>query len=289
MEDEKATLLIVEDDVDVAEMLSAYFQAQGYEVHAVHWGEDGLRAAQSTLPDLVILDIRLPDMDGFEVARQLRAHRKTRDIPLLFLTERRERSDRLRGLQLSAEDYITKPFDIQELRLRVRNALRRARQGSLTNPVTGLPEGALVDEYLQNWLDDPTAALFVVSILHLDRFREAYGFVASDDLLRALGLMLHDLVKESTRADFFIGHLSQSEFVVIARLESRADFAKRAQRRLEQSFDYFYRDQDRQRGVFREYGLQARIRELRPQPGQPLRTPQQAREALQRLLQSPPP
>lgn len=289
MEDEKATLLIVEDDVDVAEMLSAYFQAQGYEVHAVHWGEDGLRAAQSTLPDLVILDIRLPDMDGFEVARQLRAHRKTRDIPLLFLTERRERSDRLRGLQLSAEDYITKPFDIQELRLRVRNALRRARQGSLTNPVTGLPEGALVDEYLQNWLDDPTAALFVVSILHLDRFREAYGFVASDDLLRALGLMLHDLVKESTRADFFIGHLSQSEFVVIARLESRADFAKRAQKRLEQSFDYFYRDQDRQRGVFREYGLQARIRELRPQPGQPLRTPQQAREALQRLLQSPPP
>lgn len=289
MEDEKATLLIVEDDVDVAEMLSAYFQAQGYEVHAVHWGEDGLRAAQSTLPDLIILDIRLPDMDGFEVARQLRAHRKTRDIPLLFLTERRERSDRLRGLQLSAEDYITKPFDIQELRLRVRNALRRARQGSLTNPVTGLPEGALVDEYLQNWLDDPTAALFVVSILHLDRFREAYGFVASDDLLRALGLMLHDLVKESTRADFFIGHLSQSEFVVIARLESRADFAKRAQKRLEQSFDYFYRDQDRQRGVFREYGLQARIRELRPQPGQPLRTPQQAREALQRLLQSPPP
>lgn len=289
MEDEKATLLIVEDDVDVAEMLSAYFQAQGYEVHAVHWGEDGLRAAQSTLPDLIILDIRLPDMDGFEVARQLRAHRKTREIPLLFLTERRERSDRLRGLQLSAEDYITKPFDIQELRLRVRNTLRRARQGSLTNPVTGLPEGALVDEYLQNWLDDPTAALFVVSILHLDRFREAYGFVASDDLLRALGLMLHDLVKESTRADFFIGHLSQSEFVVIARLESRADFVKRAQKRLEQSFDYFYRDQDRQRGVFREYGLQARIRELRPQPGQPLRTPQQAREALQRLLQSPPP
>ncbi len=286
MEDEKATLLIVEDDVDVAEMLSAYFQSQGYEVHAVHWGEDGLQAAHSTLPDLIILDIRLPDIDGFEVARRLREHRKTKDIPILFLTERRERSDRLLGLQLSAEDYITKPFDIQELRLRVRNALRRARQGSLTNPVTGLPEGSLVDEHLQAWLDDPTAALLVVSILNLDPFREAYGFVASDDLLRALGLMLQDLLRQMSRAEFFLGHLSPTDFVAIARLESRAAFIERAQRRLEQSFEYFYRDQDRQRGLFREHGLQARIREWQPQAGQPLRAPQQVREALTRLIQN---
>lgn len=285
MEDEKAALLIVEDDVDVAEMLSAYFQAQGYEVHTVQWGEDGLRAAQSTLPDLIILDIRLPDIDGFEVARRLSEQRKTRDIPILFLTERRERSDRLRGLQLNAEDYITKPFDIQELRLRVRNALRRARQGSLTNPVTGLPEGALVDEHLQAWLDDPTAALFCVSILQLDYFREVYGFVASDDLLRALALMLQDLLKEMSREEAFIGHLTQTDFVVIARLESRSAFLQRAQKRLEQSFDYFYRDQDRERGLFRENGLQARIRELQAQVGQPLRTPAQAREALLRLIQ----
>jgi DNA-binding response OmpR family regulator len=285
VEDEKATLLIVEDDVDVAEMLSAYLQAQGYEVHTVQWGEDGLRAAQSTLPDLIILDIRLPDIDGFEVARQLREQRKTRHIPILFLTERRERSDRLRGLQLNAEDYITKPFDIQELRLRVRNTLRRVRQGSLTNPVTGLPEGALVDERLQAWLDDPTAALFCVSILNLDHFREVYGFVASDDLLRALGLMLHDLTREMSRSDFFIGHLTPTDFLVIARLESRTAFIERAHKRLEQSFDYFYRDQDRERGLFREKGLQVRIRELQPQAGQPLRSPVQARQALQQLIQ----
>jgi GGDEF domain-containing protein len=192
-------------------------------------------------------------------------------------------------LQLSAEDYITKPFDIQELRLRVRNTLRRARQGSLTNPVTGLPEGALVDEYLQTWLDDPTAALFTVSILNLDHFREVYGFVASDDLLRALGLMLQDLVKEMSRADFFLGHLTQTDFVLIARLESRAAFAERAQKRLEQSFDYFYRDQDRERGVFREKGLQVRIRELQPRPGQPLRSLAQVREALTLLTQTPAP
>jgi DNA-binding response OmpR family regulator len=285
VEDEKATLLIVEDDLDVAEMLNAYFQVQGYEVHTVNWGEDGVRAALSTLPDLIILDIRLPDIDGFEVARQLREHRKTKNIPILFLTERRERSDRLRGLQLSAEDYITKPFDIQELRLRVRNTLRRARQGSLTNPVTGLPEGSLVDEQLQAWLNDSTAALFTVSLLNLDHFREVYGFVASDDLLRAIGLMLHDLLGEMSPSGFFLGHLTQTDFVVIARLESRALFSERAKKRLEQSFEYFYRDQDRSRGVFREQGLTIAVQELQPAPGKPIRDLEHVHSCLKEMVQ----
>ena len=143
MPDKNASFLIVEDDLDIAEMLNAYFRVQGYEVRTASWGEEALRSAQSSHPDLVILDIRLPDIDSFEVARRLRANRRTQDIPILFLTEKREREDRLKGLELNAEDYITKPFDIQELRLRVRNALRRNTQGTLTNTITGLLEGNL--------------------------------------------------------------------------------------------------------------------------------------------------
>src|SRR5512141_1887417 len=127
-------------------MLNAYFRVQGYEVFTVNWGEDGVRAAQTVLPDLVILDIRLPDIDGYEVARRLRADRRTNNIPIIFLTERRDRADRLQGLELGADDFITKPFDVQELRLRVRNTIRRASMDSLTNPVTGLPEGDIVLE-----------------------------------------------------------------------------------------------------------------------------------------------
>ncbi|RMF35375.1 MAG: DNA-binding response regulator, partial [Chloroflexi bacterium] len=115
-------ILVVEDDVDTAEMLTAYFEAQGYEVLSAAWGEDALRMTQEVVPDLVVLDIRLPDIDGYEVCRRLRSHRRTEHIPIIFLTERRERIDRLTGLELGAVDYITKPFDIQELRLRVRNA-----------------------------------------------------------------------------------------------------------------------------------------------------------------------
>ena len=129
MDERKSTILIVEDDLDIADMLNAYFRVQGYEVLTVNWGEDGMRSCLTGTPDLVILDIRLPDIDGFEVARRLRANRKTREIPIIFLTEKRERKDRLKGLELQADDYITKPFDIQELRLRVRNALQRSRQG----------------------------------------------------------------------------------------------------------------------------------------------------------------
>ena len=119
MADAKSKILIVEDDLDVAEMLNAYFRVQGYEVFTVNWGEDGVRAAQTVLPDLLILDIRLPDIDGYEVARRVRTDRHTSQIPIIFLTEKRERIDRLQGFEVGADDYITKPFDVQELRLRV--------------------------------------------------------------------------------------------------------------------------------------------------------------------------
>ena len=115
MVDIKQNILIVEDDVDVAEMLDAYFRVKGYEVSTVNWGEDTFEACRKNRPDLILLDIRLPDIDGYEVARRLRDTRRTKDVPIIFLTEKRSRSDKLQGLELGAEDYITKPFDIQEL------------------------------------------------------------------------------------------------------------------------------------------------------------------------------
>ncbi|MGC8857277.1 MAG: response regulator transcription factor, partial [Anaerolineae bacterium] len=179
MVETRSKILIIEDDLDVAEMLNAYFRVQGYEVYTVNWGEDGVRSCQTVHPDLVILDIRLPDIDGYEVARRLRADRRTQNVPIIFLTEKRERSDRLQGLELGADDYITKPFDVQELRLRVRNALKRISQGSLTNPISGLPEGALVDERLNEMLQSENWAALMVSLENMEPFREAYGFVAS--------------------------------------------------------------------------------------------------------------
>ena len=167
-----AKILIVEDDLDVAEMLNAYFGVQGYDVVTVNWGEDGVKSCIEERPDLVILDIRLPDIDGYEVAKRLRDDRRTKEVPIIFLTEKRDRADRLHGLELGADDYITKPFDIQELRLRVRNSLERMVQNTLTNPVSGLPEGALVDEQLAECLQRDSHSLILVSLENLEPFRE---------------------------------------------------------------------------------------------------------------------
>lgn len=262
MADTKSKILIVEDDLDVAEMLNAYFRVQGYEVFTVNWGEDGVRSAQQVHPDLVILDIRLPDIDGYEVARRLRADRRTSDIPIIFLTEKRDRSDRLQGLELGADDYITKPFDVQELRLRVRNALKRVSQGSLTNPVTGLPEGALVDEKLSEVIGQDGSALLFVMLSNMELFREAYGFVASDDVLRAISLMIVNTMREVSRPEDFLGHLTGTDFVLVLPPSNLAALSEKLQTRLDQSMEYFYPIKDREQIAKHSSKLMAKIVEI---------------------------
>ncbi len=262
MADAKSKILIVEDDLDVAEMLNAYFRVQGYEVFTVNWGEDGVRAAQTILPDLVILDIRLPDIDGYEVARRVRSDRRTNEIPIIFLTEKRERVDRLQGFEVGADDYITKPFDVQELRLRVRNALKRVSQGSLTNPVSGLPEGPLVDERLSEVIHKSGWGLLHIAISHLEAFREAYGFVASDDVLRAISLMIHNTIRETGSTEDFIGHISPTDFVVVVSPATMPPFQERIRSRLEQSLDYFYPIKDRENASKRPDRLAIQINEI---------------------------
>ncbi len=262
MAEAKSKILIVEDDLDVAEMLNAYFRVQGYEVFTVNWGEDGVRAAQTVLPDLMILDIRLPDIDGYEVARRVRSDRRTNEIPIIFLTEKRERIDRLQGFEVGADDYITKPFDVQELRLRVRNALKRVSQGSLTNPVSGLPEGPLVEEHLSDVIHKSGWALLHICIQHLDAFREAYGFVASDDVLRAISLMIHNTMKETGSAEDFLGHISPTDFVVVLTPPNLPAFQERIRSRLDQSLDYFYPIHDREQASKRADRLAIQISEV---------------------------
>jgi len=258
----KQKILIVEDDIDVAEMVTAYFRAQGYDVLTVNWGEDGVRACQTNHPDLAILDIRLPDIDGYEVARRLRSDRRTADVPIIFLTEKRERADKLQGLELGADDYITKPFDIQELRLRVRNALQRISQGSLTNPVSGLPEGALVDERLTSAMKSDGLAVLLISLENLDAFRETYGFVASDDVLRAFSVMIHNTMSEVGEKDDFLGHFGPAEFVLIVQSANLNVLQDRLRLRLAQSLDYFYPIKDRERASKRPDRLSVKMGEM---------------------------
>jgi PleD family two-component response regulator len=258
----KQTLLIVEDDLDVAEMLAAYFNVQGYHVSTTDLGEKAVDICRAKLPDLAILDIRLPDIDGYEVARRLRTTQRTQEIPIIFLTEKRNRSDRLHGLKLGADDYITKPFDVQELRLRVRNSLRRSVQGALTNPVTLLPDGALVDERLRECLGGDGWALLIISLQNLDHFREDYGFIASDDILRAISLMIHNAVRQAGGSDDFVGHLHRQDFILVTSPAYVDGLEERIRTRLEQSIDYFYPLKDQEKGVSKSKHIKVRFGRL---------------------------
>lgn len=244
---EKKQILIVEDDVDLVEMLSAYFRVQGYEVDTASWGEDAVKQATAKCPDLVLLDIRLPDIDGFEVCRRLRQLRKTQSVPVIFLTEKRERSDRLSGLELGAVDYITKPFDVQELRLRVRNVLRRSQFQAMVNPVTGLPEGEPVREKIEAMLQGDDWGIVLAGIRNLAQFRNRYGFVASDDVARAVSLMLTKTVQEQTAgSEDFVGHIDAVDFLIITKADKASRLAKKCEMRLSPAVPYFYPAIDRE-------------------------------------------
>ncbi|MGB7341253.1 MAG: response regulator [Phototrophicaceae bacterium] len=242
---DKPHILIVEDDLDLSEMVSSYFRVQNYDVLTAAWGEEALKLADDNPLDLIMLDIRLPDIDGFELCRRLRNNRRTQDTPIIFLTEKRDRVDKLQGLELGVIDYITKPFDIQELRLRVRNAISRAQMPVANNPVTDLPEGELVNEKLGVLMNSSNWAVLKVSINNLGTFREQYGFVAADDVLRAVTLMVRNAVREYGAEDDFVGHLTQESFVIITNDEAAEDIQERIDRRIAQSREYFFPLRDR--------------------------------------------
>ena len=241
-------MMVVEDDRDTAEMLMAYFEAQGYDVVTAAWGQDAVRQAQEeTVPDLVLLDIRLPDMDGYEVCKQLRTHRRTQNVPIIFLTEKRERNDRLSGLELGAVDYITKPFDVQDLRLRVRNIMRRSKYQTLVHPVTGLPSQELVEERLGLLLNQQDWAILAINVSGMDEFADRYGFVARDDALRALALLVNNSVAENqTNPDsFFVGQVADTSFFVICDVHRVNELRERLSARIKQSVNFFYPAKER--------------------------------------------
>jgi PleD family two-component response regulator len=211
----KHRLLIVEDDYDISNMLRIYFTGQDYEVDVAPRGSVALEKTRQNLPHLIVLDIMLPDIDGYEVCRRLRTSTRTSHIPVIFLTQKDERSDRLQGLELGADDYITKPFDIEELKLRVQNAIVRAERESLTDPRSGLPSGRLIEEQLRRIIRNDDWALMDIRINQYSPFREEYGFVAGDDVLRFTAMLLNEVLDQVGTADDFIGHAGGDNFIII--------------------------------------------------------------------------
>ena len=241
-------ILIVEDDLDIASLLQICFTSQGYDVSIAANGNDTIIACSRQLPSVIILDINLPDIDGYEVCRLLRGNLRTSHIPIIFLTQKDRRGDRIAGLELGADDYVTKPFDFEELKLRVQNALRRASYENLTNPVTGFPSGRLIEEQLRLLLPRDSWAVLYVGINHLQGFNDAYGFVAGDDVIRFAGILLGEVVDGLGSPNDFVGHIGGSDFIVITVPDRAQPMRQTLISRFDAEVASFYSFRDRERG-----------------------------------------
>ena len=244
----KARLLVVEDDIDIANMLKIYFSGMEFDVDVANRGSDALEKTKQVLPHLIVLDIMLPDIDGYEVCRNLRTSIRTSHIPVIFLTQKDERSDKLQGLELGADDYITKPFDIEELKLRVQGAIRRSERESLTDPRSGLPAGRLIEEQLRRIIREQNWALLDVRVNNFEAFKDVYGFVAGDDVLRFAAMLIGEVVDEVGTTSDFIGHAGGDNFVIITTNDAASNIRKRLKERFAGEVQSHYNFIDRQQG-----------------------------------------
>jgi diguanylate cyclase (GGDEF)-like protein len=243
-----ARLLVVEDDLDIANMLKIYFTGLQFDVDVANRGLDALDRTKHVLPHLIVLDIMLPDIDGYEVCRTLRTSTRTSHIPVIFLTQKDERSDKLQGLELGADDYITKPFDIEELKLRVQGAIRRSERESLTDPRSGLPAGRLIEEQLRRIIREKGWALLDVRLNHFEAFKDVYGFVAGDDVLRFAAMLISEVVDELGTTSDFIGHAGGDNFIIISTDEAAKKIRDRLKERFANEVLTHYNFIDRQQG-----------------------------------------
>jgi len=244
----KARLLVVEDDIDIGNMLKIYFSGMDFEVDVAVRGSDALEKTKQVLPHLIVLDIMLPDIDGYEVCRNLRTNMRTSHIPVIFLTQKDERSDKLQGLELGADDYITKPFDIEELKLRVQGAIKRSERESLTDPRSGRPAGRLIEDQLRRIIREKGWALLDAGIYNFDSFKDVYGFVAADDVLRFTSLMIGEVVDEVGNLSDFIGHAGGDNFIIITTEEKAEAIKARLKERFDKEVQTHYNFMDRQQG-----------------------------------------
>ena len=212
----KGRILVVEDDFDISNMLRIYFSGQGFEVQVAPRGGDALTMTRKQLPNLIVLDIMLPDMNGYDVCRELRTTTRTSHIPIIFLTQKDERSDKIQGLELGADDYITKPFDIEELKLRVQNAITAANRQTQIDSKSNLPTGRLIEDHLRALMHSESNWTYLdLKINQFEDFTDVYGFVAGDEVIRFMAVLMGEVIDEVGTADDYAGHPGRDNFIII--------------------------------------------------------------------------
>lgn len=242
------SILVIEDDRAIANMLQATLQLEGYEAVVSRNGEEGLECALREVPELILLDLILPGIDGFEVLRRLRADPKSEHIPVIILSARHDTSIKVRAFESRVEDYLTKPFNGEELMARIR--VRLQPNTAPTAPLTGLPAGARIEQAIKRQLH--SNALWALLYFDLDNFKaynDAYGPFNGDELIKLMGRIAAETLREHGSPADFLGHIGGDDFVLLTTPDRIEPLCQRLIARWDAESRAYYTPEDLARGA----------------------------------------
>jgi diguanylate cyclase (GGDEF)-like protein len=242
-------ILVVDDDPDIARFIEVNLRTQGHEVEMASDGVEALERAVDWRPDLALIDVMMPRMDGFEVVERIRANPRTANMSIILLTAKALTADKVLGITKGADDYIIKPFDPIELMARVKGTLRRAQEMRSESPLTGLPGNIRILEFLGNLVSaEQPFALLYADLDNFKAYNDHYGFLRGDDALRFAARCIQETAFDVGGDDVFVGHLGGDDFVVVCPPDSSERLCKELLERTAREFPSLYEDEDRYRG-----------------------------------------
>jgi diguanylate cyclase (GGDEF)-like protein len=242
-------ILLVDDDPDILQFVRMNMELEGLTVVTAASGPEALETAKNSPPDLVLLDVMMPEMDGLTVLKRMRATPSTMNVPVILLTAKALAEDRVKGLELGADDYITKPFDLEELIARTKTVLRRAQAMRDLSPLTGLPGNFRISRELESRVG--SGELLALAHIDLDNFKsfnDHYGFMRGDSVIKFSAHVLQEAVAESSDPECFVGHVGGDDFVAILHPDHVEDFCKSVIRLYDDGILDFYDTADALQG-----------------------------------------
>lgn len=243
------SLLVADDDPFIARLLEIELRAAGYDVRVASDGNEALELAQERSPDLVLADVMMPNMDGFELTRRLRQDSRTATVSIIMLTARGLSADKLEGFAIGADDYIVKPFDTPELLARIRGVLRRAKEMRAQSPLTGLPGNVRIEEEIDDLVErGEEFALLYADLDHFKAYNDHYGFMRGDQAIQTTAGLIEEVSREVTGGDAFVGHVGGDDFVLIVPPDRATDAAEAIVARFDREVPALYDPDDRERG-----------------------------------------
>ena len=221
-------ILVVDDDADILQVVKINLELEGFDVDTAEDGREAVDKAMAEPPQLILLDIMMPRMDGLTALRRIRSHGSTGNTSIILLTARGLPEDRVRGLELGADDYITKPFDIGELVARVKAVLRRTQAARDLSPLTGLPGNFRIGQEIEQAISSGrTFALVHCDLDNFKAFNDHYGFMRGDEVIRFCARCMGTAMDEVGEPDAFVGHIGGDDFVALMTADKAEEYCKR--------------------------------------------------------------